>query len=97
MPGPVPGLIQDDSHVRYCNADELPEKYDVAPDGQIIYHCPHLIPLELDKVYEFILLDNTTSTTLSHPIHMHGDPFEISAYCIYLHCTHTCLWDSFDR
>lgn len=73
-PSPVPGLIQDDSHVRYCNADQLPEKYDVAPNGQIIYHCPHLIPLKLDKVYEIILLDNTTSTTISHPIHLHGDP-----------------------
>lgn len=76
-PGPVPGVAQDDSNVRYCHANNWPEKYDIAPNGQIIYHCPHLIPLKLDKVYEFILLDNTTSSTISHPFHLHGDPFQV--------------------
>lgn len=77
MPGPVPGLTQDDTNVRYCNADNLPQTFNVAPNGRPVYHCPHLISLKLDKVYEFILFDNGTSTTLSHPIHVHGDPFQV--------------------
>lgn len=74
---PVPGLIQNDSNVRYCDANNLPEKYEMALDGQPVYHCPHLIELELDKVYEFLLIDDTTTEPVSHPIHMHGYDFQV--------------------
>lgn len=74
---PVPGLTQDDSNVGYCNVNNLPEKYDVSPDGQTVYYCPHLIQLKLDKVYELLLTDNTTATSVSHPIHLHGNTFEV--------------------
>lgn len=76
-PTPVPGLIQDDSSVCYCNANNLPEKYDVGLDGQPIYHCPHLIQLKVDEVYEFVLTNNVTSTSVDHPIHLHGYTFEV--------------------
>lgn len=73
----VPGLVQNDSNVRYCNANNLPDKYDLAKDNRTIYHCTHLIPLELDKVYEFLLIDDTTDELVSHPIHMHGYGFQV--------------------
>lgn len=82
-PTPLPVLTQDDSHIRYCNAENLPDRYAVAPNGQTIYHCPHLIPLKLDKVYEFILIDNGTSPDISHPIHIHADPFQVSVCHFY--------------
>lgn len=78
--GPVPGLVQDDSNVAYCNAGNLPDKYDIAKDNRSVYHCSHRIELELDKVYEFLLIDDTTDddeSTVSHPIHMHGYAFEV--------------------
>lgn len=56
---PVPGLIQNDSAVPYCNANNLPEVGDIDDlVGEPIYYCPHLIELELGKVYELILLDD---------------------------------------
>lgn len=73
----VPGLIQDDSNVRYCNANDLSEKYNTALDNHTVYHCTHLIPLKLDKVYEFLLIDDTTDELVSHPIHMHGYGFQV--------------------
>lgn len=74
---PVPGLVQDDSNVGYCNASNLPEKSDLARDNKAVYHCPHRIELELDKVYEFLLIDDTTYELVSHPIHMHGYAFQV--------------------
>lgn len=74
----LPVLTQDDSNVRYCSAENLPDKSLVAPNGQTIYHCTHLIQLKLDQVYEFILIDNGTSPVISHPIHLHADPFQVS-------------------
>ena len=53
----VPGLIQDDSHVSYCNADKLPKTCDMALDNQTVCHCSHLIELELGQVYEFLLVN----------------------------------------
>lgn len=81
-PSSVPGLIQDDSSVRYCNANDLTKKFNIALDNHTtVYHCTHLIPLELDKVYEFLLTDDTTDDTtdvlVSHPIHMHGYGFQV--------------------
>lgn len=56
---PVPGLTQDDSAVRYCNANNLPDHSDKdLPDGHPVYYCPHLIPLELGEVYELLLQDD---------------------------------------
>lgn len=51
---PVPGLTQDDSDVRYCNENNLPENC----NGSAICHCPHLVELELCEVYEFFLRDD---------------------------------------
>lgn len=51
---PVPGLIQDDSFVPYCNANNLPSKC----DRNSVCHCPHAIQLELCKTYEFVLIDD---------------------------------------
>lgn len=76
-PSSVPGLVQDDSNVRYCNSNDLPEKYDIDKDNKTIYHCTHLIPLELDEIYEFLLIDDTTDEFVSHPIHMHGYGFQV--------------------
>lgn len=76
-PSPVPGLVQDDSNVGYCNSNNLPEKYDIAKDNRTIYHCTHFIPLEFDEVYEFLLTDETTDEFVSHPIHMHGYGFQV--------------------
>lgn len=76
-PSSVPGLIQDDSNVRYCNANDLSKEYNTALDNHTVYHCTHLIPLELDKVYEFLLIDDTTDELVSHPIHMHGYGFQV--------------------
>lgn len=70
MGGPVPSLTQDESNVRHCNADNLPQRYDISSDNQTLYTCPHLIPLKLDKVYEFILIHNSTTETVGHPIHI---------------------------
>lgn len=50
---PVPGLTQDDSHVSYCNGDNLPKSCNGSP----ICHCPHLIELEHCKVYELMVRD----------------------------------------
>ena len=74
---PVPGLVQDDSIVNYCNADKLPGWHELAIDEKPVYHCPHQIQLEKDKVYEFLLIDETPSEGVSHPIHMHGYDFQI--------------------
>lgn len=72
---PVPGLVQDDSSVHYCNANNLPQKFDMALDNQTVYFCPHLIHLELDKVYEILLIDDTPDEPVAHPIHIHGHSF----------------------
>lgn len=53
-PSPVPGLIQDDTDVPYCNVNNLPEYCNATS----VCQCPHLVHLELCKVYEFILLDD---------------------------------------
>lgn len=74
---PVPALVQDDSNVRYCNADHLPKKNGTALDNKHVYHCPHLIPLKLNKVYDFLLIDDNTGDFVSHPIHMHGYAFQV--------------------
>lgn len=74
----VPGLVQDDSNIRYCNADNLPERQDMAFDNKTVYHCPHRIELQLDKVYDMLLIDETTDEEgVSHPIHMHGYAFQV--------------------
>lgn len=55
---PIPPLIQDDSNVKYCNADKIPEELDTAKDGKPIAYCSHKIDLELGKVYEILAMDN---------------------------------------
>lgn len=50
---PMPGLTQDDSKVQYCDSDNLPSNC----NSKTICHCPHLVQLELCKVYEFFLYD----------------------------------------
>lgn len=55
---PIPPLIQDDSNVEYCNADEMPKKFDTAKDGEPITYCSHKIDLELGEVYEFLATDD---------------------------------------
>lgn len=77
MPPPVPGLVQDDSNVAYCDADNLPEKYAIGANNSIVYHCPHFISLKLDNVYDFLLIHNSSTEPVSHPIHMHGYLFQI--------------------
>lgn len=74
MPGPVPGLTQDDSNVHYCNSGNLPDNYDTTPGNGSVYYCTHLMPLKLDKVYEVLLIGNQD---VSHPIHLHGSCFEV--------------------
>lgn len=72
------GLVQDDSGVEYCNYDNLPKSSDRGIDNRTIYHCPHRIELELDEVYEFLVIDDTTDEEeVSHPIHMHGYSFQV--------------------
>lgn len=74
----VPGLVQNDSMIPYCNADNLPDLHDIGADNKKVYYCPHRIELELHKVYEFLLIDDTVGEEdVSHPIHMHGYAFEI--------------------
>lgn len=59
MQTPIPGLLQDDSDVPYCNADNLPTHSDKdMPTGSPVYYCPHMIDLELGELYEFTLLDD---------------------------------------
>lgn len=77
MPPPVPPVIQDDSTVHYCNADHLPEAFGRTMNNQSFYHCPHRIELELNKVYEFLLIDDTLNEKVGHPFHMHGDAFQV--------------------
>lgn len=56
---PVPGLLQDDSKVPYCNAQHLPDEYDIdIVTGGRVYYCPHSIDLELKKLYEIVLIDD---------------------------------------
>lgn len=56
---PVPGLLQDDSNVPYCNAENLPNNYDIdIVTGDRVYYCPHSIQLEFGQLYEFVLMDN---------------------------------------
>lgn len=57
VPSPVPGLIQDDATVSYCNADKLPETCDIAMDNRTVCRCTHLIELELGEIYEFLLVN----------------------------------------
>lgn len=77
MPTSMPGLIDDDSNIDYCNADHLPEPCGLTFDNRKFYCCPHLISLEMDKVYEFLLIDDTTDENIGHPVHMHGSSFQI--------------------
>lgn len=54
----VRGLVQDDSNVPYCNAANLPNKHDIdIGTGDPVYYCPHVIELELDQLYEIVLID----------------------------------------
>lgn len=50
---PMPGLTQNDSSIKYCNADN---KNEHNCDNDTVCHCPHLIQLELCQVYEFLLI-----------------------------------------
>lgn len=59
MMTPVPGLVQDDSDVPYCNATNLPKEHDKdIVTGEPVYYCPHAIQLELGQLYEIILIDD---------------------------------------
>ena len=51
---PVSLLTQDDSHVSYCDAGNLPSNC----DRNSICYCNHMVQLELCKNYEFFLIDN---------------------------------------
>lgn len=53
MGTPIPGLTQYDEDIPYCNADNLPD----GCDSRKVCHCPHLIQLDVCKVYEFFLRD----------------------------------------
>lgn len=33
--------------------------------------------MELDKVYELLLIDDTTDEPVAHPVHIHGHSFQI--------------------
>lgn len=55
---PIPGLIQDDSDIAYCNAKKIPKRLDTAMDGQPVAYCPHVIELKLGQVYEFLMVDD---------------------------------------
>lgn len=56
---PVPGLLQDDSNVPYCNANNLPDDCDKdIENGNPVCYCPHLIQLDIGEVYELLLLDD---------------------------------------
>lgn len=57
--------------VPYCDADNLPDKHDRGADNEKVYYCPHRIDLELNKVYELLLIDDTPDEPdVNHPIHM---------------------------
>lgn len=59
MNTPVPGLVQDDSDIPYCNANHLPQNHDNdIVTGAPVYYCPHAIQLELDELYEVVLIDD---------------------------------------
>lgn len=74
----MPLLLQSNSNVEYCNAKKLPKPSDIANDSMPIYHCPHMIELELNKVYELDMVDVTTIEDISsHPIHLHGNSFQV--------------------
>lgn len=74
----VPALIQNDSDIEYCNAEKLPKPADIGKDNKPIYQCPHMIELELGKVYDLIMEDVTTVEDISsHPIHLHGNSFQV--------------------
>lgn len=61
---PQPGLVQDDSNVPYCSADNLPNKHDTdMPSGEPVYYCPHLVQLELGELYEITILDDKCMPT----------------------------------
>ncbi|XP_031619168.1 laccase-like [Contarinia nasturtii] len=68
-------LTQDDSSLKYCNADNLPSNCE---PGKVCY-CTHLTKLELCKVYEFFLYDlaGQPGGPISHPIHLHGYGFQV--------------------
>lgn len=55
---PMPPLIQDDAGIAYCNAKNMPQKYDTAIDGNPVAYCPHVIELKLGDVYEFLMVDD---------------------------------------
>lgn len=55
---PVPALTQDDSNVEYCNADKMPDDYDIGKDGKPIAYCTHMIDLKLGEVYDFLATDD---------------------------------------
>lgn len=82
-PSTVPGLVQDDSSVGYCSNlpgrfdSKLPQRSDIALDNRTVYHCPHLIRMKKDKVYELLLIDDTTDEPIAHPVHVHGYSFNI--------------------
>lgn len=65
VPPPVPGLIQDDSNVSYCNADKLPKICDIAMDNRTVCHCTHLIELDVGQVYEFLLVNKDRMNFIS--------------------------------
>lgn len=74
----VPVLIQDDSDIEYCNAEKLPKPSDIGNDKRPIYLCPHLIELHVNMVYELFIRDVTTIEDISsHPIHLHGNSFQV--------------------
>lgn len=73
----VPGLYQN-SEISYCNAEKLPKHSDIGKDNKPVYLCPHLVELDLGKVYEFLMVDVTSVHDLSsHPIHLHGNSFQV--------------------
>lgn len=74
----VPVLVQNDSDIEYCNAEKLPAPSDIGNDKKPIYLCPHLIELELNKIYELLMVDVTSIEDISsHPIHLHGNSFQV--------------------
>lgn len=78
VPAAVPGLTQNDSSVEYCNAEKLPNKWDIATDNQPVYLCSHQIELELGKAYDVLMVDVTAiPDNASHPMHFHGHAFQV--------------------
>lgn len=55
---PIPALTQDDSDITYCNAKNMPKKYDTGVDGRPIAYCPHVIEIKMGEVYEFLMMDD---------------------------------------